>query len=248
MSDWPHRFLEFDSLTIAVPEVDYPWISEWEWEAEEETGQVFRLQGGAPILLYHQILRRHQVDRLLYILSNEQLEKCYGDFEEAHTLQQLWEERMALGEEAGMIPPPPLETLGCALSGALHLYLEWYYAGLVYSYQSDPEGITPGQIFSRRRRGKIPYETLGDFFQELSGDWEPDEESPAGMIPMLYDDLMVRMMVQVVGLLLTRYNTKDPEEVWNFFEEREMPIGQMAATVHAMVDCYPLPSEEELRA
>ena len=242
------RLIEFDELTIAVPSVDYPWIMEWDWEVDSRK-QVTRLHRGSRVNLYHEILRRHPDDELLYSLGGAQVDALFRDAPVYQDMLRFWAHRVEFGAARGIVPPCAMQLLGTSLSSLLHLFDEWVTEGREYSFRPDPDGLTPGSIYQRRMRRYPSVRTLREFLAEYTGDWEEDDAAPAGAVPLKFEDLAVRAISQCINLLLLHENGPgaDLQEIWAIYDDAGYPLGALGAAAHALVESYPTPGPTTLR-
>jgi hypothetical protein len=236
------RLIEFDDVAVAVPEADYPWITEWFWELDEDTGHLYRIETDRAIVLYHEILKRHRFDGIFVALTDWQLERMLGNHPSFAKLLGEWSDRAVVANDIGVSLPDPLEVLSYSLTSALYFYTDWYETGLTYTHHPDADGITPGSIYGRRRRPPI-YTTLGDFMVELTGHWVFDEDSGCGLCPQTYADAIGQIVVEAFNTLVAEGNdnTHDVIGVWEEFARRESPLDVPIVLIHQLLQTYRLP-------
>ncbi len=237
-----------DAMTV-VPKADLPWIVEWEWELDPVTGLVYRLQQGRHIMLYHEILKKHRRNAFFWALDDVTLQRLFGGMPEYEALPRIWEDRENLTKNLGLVLPRPLDVLGYSLTSALYIYLDWFSDGMTYSYTADPEAITPGNLFGRRRHRTSTFGPLENFMREYTGEWVPDEDAPCGIRPQHFSDAIAQGVAGTLNSLLLHMNgglSPDQfEELWLEYAEAGEPLDIIVLTVLSMIARYPTPEEPD---
>lgn len=244
-----YRYLEFENGTVAVPAGDYPWITEWDWDLDEESGQVVRLNGGIRIVLFHEILKKHRNDEedRQFILSPEQLDAVFAGDEAYLRLLSDWSDRNQIGADQHVVLPNPSVVVGACLTQLIYFYYDWLYKGLVFKFQSDEDPMVPGSIHGRRRRKPCAHRRMAEFLEELTGDWDQSDDSPTGMVPMRFFDVAAYAIADVLGEILESENEgRQAPELWQVFEEAGKSLEVLVLDIRDLLRVYPLPVEPTL--
>jgi hypothetical protein len=232
--------------SVTVLGTDYPWVTEWNWEYDRVLGQATRLEQGRRIILFHEILKRHKHTDTLLVLTEETFDVLYAKNPEYSRLIEAWMERGVAGDDMNILLPDPVELLSISLTGALYSFFHWKDSGRVYMFQPDKEGLTPGQIFYKRRRAVPDFEVLGGFMNEYTGQWveAEDESDPTGLVPQDYGDLIGESVVLILDSLLAKgNNVEDTVGIWEQFEAKGLPLDELATIIHKLLQEYPCPQE-----
>jgi hypothetical protein len=144
-----------------------------------------------------------------------------------------------------------LDVLSYSLTAALYIYLDWFSDGHTYAHTPDPEGVTPGGVFGRRRHRTPPFGPLENFMKEYTGEWIPDEESPWGIRPQHFSDAIAQGIVGTLNSLILNNNPAlSPDqlpELWMEYFEAGDPLDTIVYAVLALVARYPTPEESDER-
>lgn len=232
---------------VSVHKDDYPWVTEWDWEFDEQTGLVSRLAwNGERVFLYHELLKKHRHTEQFVALGEDSILTLFQEedaFGELLALAETYEEVMAgLGYDL----PDPVDFLAYALTSAIYLYVDWKHGGKEYALALDPTGATPGKLVSRVRQGDPPYTTLGEFMRgELTGEWTDPEEDGGPEKPQDYVDLAGDVILLTLTALLREYNrdVQEVEDIWEAMVEAGHPLEQLGVHVHHLIQTYPIPPD-----
>lgn len=221
-----------DGHSTEVPERDYPWVQEWLWSYDSETGRAFRVENGNTIWLYHELLKRHRNDADYVTLGDDALVPLFAKYSAYDEMADKWVEMLDVAGEAGILLPDPADILTCTLTAVLYLYYDWLREGQWFEFTGNDMII---HVMARPLIGPKHYGTLGEWMDsEYTGIWH---EAPE----MFLDKAHHMAQVVIERLLKIDNENREPKQILEHFENMRQPLDGVLNPVLWLIKSYPTP-------
>jgi hypothetical protein len=222
-----------DGHYIDVPDRDYPWVQEWLWMFDSETGRAYRVQDAKTVWLYHELIKRHRNDPAYVTLGDDALSPLFAKFSAYDEMADKWVERLEIAGQGNILLPDPADILTCTLTAVLYLYYDWLTGGKWH--ELTPNGDL---IFHTLPRPLLPakqYSTLGEWMDaEYTGMFHEG--------PELFLDKAHEAAETVLSRLLQDDNpNKDPDWIVQYFDDARLPMDGVLNPIVWLVKSYPIP-------
>lgn len=233
---------------IAVEARYYPMLTEWDWQFDETTKQVVRVEEGRKVPMFEEQLRIHFRQRKreyegMPALDRSAIRALFAHHPTYKTLAQYTQaQREYVQYEGGYHLPPAIFLLGDALSDVLLLYYEWQQSDTEWYFEPDETGITPGRLVRDKKQEFTPA-TLGQWMAAtLTGDWVKSAEEPTGLAPESYAKLIQRNILDLWRRMVKEenYDAVNPRKVERILREGDKSAFITARYVRALISHYPL--------
>lgn len=221
-----------DGHSIDVPERDYPWVQEWLWMFDAESGRAYRIENGKTVWLYHELIKRHRNDPTFVTLGDEAIVPLFAKYSAYDEMADRWVERLEIAGESNIVLPDPADLLTCTLTAVLYLYYDWLHSGQWFEYKDSNMIMHVG---SKATAESKRYATLGEWMDaEYTGAFH---EGPEMFIDQAHD-----ASESVLERLLRDDNpNKDPEWIVTYFEDARLPMDGVLNPIVWLVKSYPTP-------
>jgi hypothetical protein len=217
-----------DGHGVDVPDRDYPWVQEWLWYFDAESGRVYRIENGRTVWLYHELLKRHQGDPDYITLDDAALTPMFARYAAYDEMAEKWMERLDAAHEASVLLPDPADILTGTLTAVLYLYFDWIAGGKWYEW-------TPSDLIIHQIGPEKKYGTLGEWLDsEWTGRFDGTPETFLDKAALAAHETLVR-------LLRDDNPGRDIDEVIEFFDSIKVPMDDVLAPILWLIKQYPTP-------
>lgn len=235
-----------DGAAVPVDSKLYPMLMEWEWQVDPDTKIPFRKEGNRVIRLFDEIVRLGATQReahALPLLDRQTTHRLFAESPEYRDLLDLVRAQRQIAAEVGMPFPSVYAIVGVSLSYALRMYYAWCSKSGRYKFIPDEKHLTPGTLQHDPAAPTVGvYRTLGEFLDsEYTGEWRTDQDSPAGMVPETYGDVLEDNIAHIWNLLLLDYEEVEQEhvvELADYLDEAGYSVVDLVLLVRQVISHY----------
>lgn len=222
-----------DGHYIDVPEIDFPWVQEWLWMFDVESGRAYRIENGKTVWLYHELLKRHRHNPTFVTLGDEAISPLFAKFSAYDEMADRWVERLEIASEANIVLPDPADILTCTLTAVLYLYYDWLHSSQWFEVVNNDLII---HVSSKALQENKGYPTLGAWMDaEYTGVWSQN-------VHEIFADKAHEAAESVMLRLIQDDNpNKDPDWIVTYFEDARLPMDGVLNPVVWLVKSYPTP-------